>query len=250
LHGDPIRLAQVLSNLLGNACKFTETGGHIHISGQDEGTDVMVAVEDNGRGIAPDQLDRIFEIFAQVDRRTEQAQGGLGIGLTLAKRLVELHGGNIAVTSEGLGKGSKFIVRLPKAPAYTGSEHVIPFRRPDAKRRILVVDDNRDNADSLAMLLTLDGNETHVANDGEEAVAAALRLQPDAVLLDLGLPKINGYEACRLIRAQSGGHKLAIYAITGWGQESDRQKSREAGFDGHLVKPVDHDVLTRLLASL
>jgi signal transduction histidine kinase len=250
LQGDPIRLAQVFGNLIGNACKFTEPGGHIHVVAQHEGTDVMICVEDNGRGIPPDQLDRIFEIFAQVDRSTERSQGGLGIGLTLSKRLVELHGGNIAVTSEGLGRGSKFVVRLPSTPPTTDADHVIPFRRPGARRRILVVDDNRDNADSLAMLLALDGNETHIANDGEEAVTAAMKLRPDAVLLDLGLPKINGYEACRRIRAQSGGRKLAIYAITGWGQDSDRQRSREAGFDGHLVKPVDHEVLTRLLATI
>jgi signal transduction histidine kinase len=251
IRGDPVRLAQVFGNLVGNSIKFTEPGGRIVICADIEEDDVVVSVEDNGLGIPEEQLDGIFEIFAQVDRTIERSQGGLGIGLTLAQRLVELHGGRIAVRSDGLGKGSKFIVRLPATAAQpTAVELAAERAGPASKRRILVVDDNRDNAESLAMLLTLSGNETVLAHDGEEAVATAAKFQPDAVLLDLGLPKISGYEACRRIRQQPGGEEVAIYAITGWGQEEDRRKSHEAGFDGHLVKPVDHAELTKILEAL
>ena len=193
-------------------------------------------------------------MFTQVDRTLERSQGGLGIGLTLAKRLVEMHGGSIQAFSEGPGRGSEFVVRLPiliddqrkqQPSGSTGNEQPAP-----TARRILVVDDNRDGAESLALLLRLAGNKTYTAHDGLEAVQAAESFRPDVVLLDIGLPKLNGRDAARRIREQPWGTKMALVALTGWGQEEDRRRSKEAGFDYHLVKPVNYADLTRLLGSL
>jgi CheY-like chemotaxis protein len=251
LDADPVRLSQVVTNLLHNACKFTERRGRIGLTAQRQGGDVVVAVKDDGIGIPPDKLDSIFEMFSQVDQSLERSRGGLGIGLTLTRRLVELHGGSVEARSDGLGRGSEFVVRLPVAverpspPDEPGDEI-----RPTGRRRILVVDDNRDSADSLAMLLQLGGNETSVAYDGEEAVAAAAKQRPDVILLDIGLPKLNGYDACRRVRENRWAKGVVIIALTGWGQEEDRRKSAAAGFDGHLVKPVDHAELLKLLARL
>jgi signal transduction histidine kinase/CheY-like chemotaxis protein len=251
LNADPIRLTQVFSNLLDNACKFTKDAGRISLSVERQGSDVVVAVKDNGIGISRDKIDSIFELFSQVDRTLEKSQGGLGIGLTLVKRLVELHGGSIEVRSEGLGKGSEFIVRLPLViELRSWPEEPEEVIRPSGKRRILVVDDNRDSAESLAMLLRVTGNEAYIAYDGEEAVKAAANHRPDVILLDIGLPRLNGYDACRRIREQPWAKKIILIAVTGWGQDEDRRKSAEAGFNGHLVKPVHHVELTKLLASL
>jgi len=253
LQGDPTRLAQVVGNLLTNACKFTEQGGKIGVKLEHDDTHGIIRVRDNGVGINPDQLPRIFEMFTQLDATLERSQGGLGIGLSLAKTLVEMHDGTIEAHSTGMGQGSEFIVRLPLL-----SDRVTPvpqsINTPQSHggtpRRILVVDDNRDSAESLAMLLRLLNNDVHAAHDGVEAVEMATRLKPDLILMDIGLPKMNGYEACGRIREQSWGKQITLIALTGWGQDDDRRKSKEAGFDGHLVKPVEHAALTKLLADL
>jgi len=251
LSADPIRLAQVFTNLLNNSCKFTKDGGRISMSVERQGRDVVVAVKDDGIGIPPDKIDGIFEMFSQVDRTLEKSEGGLGIGLALVKRLVELHGGSIEARSEGLGKGSEFIVRLPVDVEHQSlPDEPVEAIRPSASRRILVVDDNRDSADTLVMLLRLSGNETFAAHDGEEAVEVAAKNRPDVILLDIGLPKLNGYDACRRIREQQWAKNIAVIALTGWGQDEDRRKSSEAGFSGHMVKPVDHAALMKLLATL
>jgi signal transduction histidine kinase/CheY-like chemotaxis protein len=251
VEADPVRLAQVVSNLLNNACKFTNHGGRISLSCGRQGSDAVLSVKDNGVGIPRDKLDDIFEMFSQIDGSLERSQGGLGIGLAIVKRLVELHGGSIQARSEGPGQGSEFIVQLPgvielpQALASDATGDIDAVRG----RRILVVDDNKDGAETLAVLLRLAGAEIRVAYDGEEAVNAATKFQPDIVLLDIGLPKLNGYEACRRIRKHPAISEIVIVALTGWGQEEDRRKSTAAGFDGHLVKPVDQLALGELLAS-
>jgi CheY-like chemotaxis protein len=208
-------------------------------------------VKDDGVGIAPAHLDHIFEMFAQMDQTLERTRGGLGIGLTLAKRLVEMHGGTIRAHSAGLRQGAELEVRLPVLWEEEIETSTPPVRAaPPSSRRILVVDDNPDSAESLAMLLSLSGNETFTANDGAEALEAAGRLVPDILLLDIGLPKMNGYEVCRSIRSQPWGANMTIVALTGWGQDEDRRRSVEAGFDGHLVKPIDHGLLASLLADV
>jgi PAS domain S-box-containing protein len=250
LHADAVRLTQVFSNLLNNACKYTEPGGKISLTGERQGSDVIVSVKDSGMGIPADKLDSIFEMFTQVDRSLERSQGGLGIGLTLVKRLVEMHGGTVEAASDGEGKGSEFIVRLPilieKPKAVTTDS---PTKPMTLNRRILVVDDNRDSATSLAMLLKITGNETHTAHDGLEALQAAENFLPEVVLLDIGLPKLNGHEVCRRIRQQPWGRDMVLVALTGWGQDEDRRKSQDAGFDHHMVKPVDLTGLIKLLAG-
>ncbi len=223
---------------------------------------VIVSVKDSGIGIAADQLPRVFEMFSQVNNALERSQGGLGIGLTLVKRLVEMHRGTIEARSDGSGRGSEFIVRLPlykdeggrmkdEPEALSASSFILhPSSFSSSSRlRILVVDDNRDGADSLAIMLRVMGHDTHKAYNGEEAVAAAASYRPDVVLLDIGLPKLNGYDACRRIRELPGGKGIFIIAQTGWGQDEDRERSRAAGFDHHLVKPVDPDTLKKLLAK-
>jgi PAS domain S-box-containing protein len=252
LNGDAVRLVQVFSNLLNNSCKYSEPDGSISISAERQGSDVVVTVKDTGIGIPPDMLPRIFEMFTQIDRSLERSEGGLGIGLTLVQRLVELHNGSIQASSEGAGKGSQFIVRLPIV--VEDETPLPPLAKGESKlttgRRILVVDDNRDSASSLAMLLRLAGNETQTAFDGLAAVEAAAAFEPDVVLLDIGLPRLNGYEVARKIRAQPWGKEMVLVALTGWGQDEDRKKSKDAGFNGHMVKPVDHTALTKLLAEL
>jgi PAS domain S-box-containing protein len=253
LEADPARLAQVLSNLLNNAAKYTDQGGRIGLTVERQGGQVLIRVRDNGIGISAEMQSRVFDLFTQVDLSVERSEGGLGIGLTLAQRLVEMHGGSVEARSDGPGKGSEFIVRLPmagdlqrKGPQGTagGEELAAP-----PAQRILVVDDNRDAADSLGMLLRMMGNEVHTAHDGLEAVGAVATFQPDVVLLDLGLPKLNGYEVARRIREQEGGADILLVALTGWGQEEDRRRSREAGFDRHMTKPVEFDTLRKLLAK-
>ncbi|HEY6133898.1 MAG TPA: PAS domain S-box protein [Rubrivivax sp.] len=255
---DATRLVQVLGNLLGNACKFTPPGGHIELSVEVDpaqsgmGDEAVIRVRDSGIGIAPDQLSRIFEMFVQVDSSLERSAGGLGIGLTLVKTLVERHGGSVQAASTGAGGGSVFTVRLPvlAADTHAAAEPAPAEPAPGARpRRILVVDDNRDAAESLTLLLQLSGHLTQAAFDGFEALEALPAFQPDTVLLDIGLPRLNGYEVARRLRQAPGGERILLIALTGWGQEEDRQRTREAGFDVHLVKPVDPAALSRLLES-
>jgi PAS domain S-box-containing protein len=251
LDGDAARLAQVFANLLNNSAKYTSPGGKIEVKTERRGQEAVVTVKDNGAGIPRDRLDSIFEMFNQVQGSLERSQGGLGIGLTLVRRLVQMHGGSVQADSAGEGKGAEFVVRLPIHDARpAASPEPTPAREPSAARRILVVDDNHDSAESLAMLLGITGNETFTANDGAVALDAAARHRPDVVLLDIGLPTLNGYEVCRRIREEPWGREMCLIALTGWGQEEDRRKSREAGFEGHLVKPVNYPALRALLVSL
>ncbi|HET9566785.1 MAG TPA: PAS domain S-box protein, partial [Vicinamibacterales bacterium] len=253
LSADPARLAQVIGNLLNNASKFTDKGGHVWLMVEKDGHEAVIRVRDNGIGIAQEHIPGLWEMFAQVDTSLERSRGGLGIGLTLVKTLVEMHGGTVEAQSDGLTRGSEFTVRLPilsdaALPASHTSVSEPPL--PTMRRRVLIVDDSEDGAESLAMLLQLGGHETHIAHDGVEAIEAAEKLRPDVVLLDIGLPRLNGYEVCHRLRKEPWAKDLVLVALTGWGQEEDRHRSREAGFDAHLVKPVDHDALLRLLASL
>jgi PAS domain S-box-containing protein len=252
VHADPARLSQVIGNLLANAIKFTEPGGVIHLRVERDNDRAVIRVADNGIGIAADQLSRIFELFTQVDTSLERSRGGLGIGLTLLKTLVEMHDGTVEAHSAGLGRGSEFVVRLPIVVA-APDELASPARTEPTRlerRRILVVDDNRDSAESLAMLLSLSGSDTQVAFDGLEALRAAEELRPNIILCDIGLPKLNGYEVARKIREQPWGRSIVLIALTGWGQDEDRRRSSEAGFDGHLVKPVELGALTKLLSDM
>ena len=252
LHADAARLAQVFGNLLNNSCKYTPPGGAIGVTAARAGSDVVVTVTDTGSGIPPDKLGSIFDMFTQVDPSMDRTQGGLGIGLTLVKRLVEMHGGSVEARSAGAGRGSEFVVRLPimtatAAEATPAHSAVGEGAQP---RRVLIVDDNEDSAVSLAMLLEIEGNETHIAHDGVAAIEAVEKHRPEVVLLDLGLPKLSGHEVCRRIREQPWGKDIVVVALTGWGQAEDRRRSQEAGFDGHLVKPVDYAALSELLSSL
>lgn len=251
--GDPVRLTQVFSNLLNNACKYTEPGGRIHLCVENRHGEAQFTVTDNGIGIAADQLGRIFDLFAQVDQSLARGQGGLGIGLSLVRSLVDLHGGAVTAYSKGPGEGAKFVVCLPVLAI------PMPGLAPTAAKpvavtaighRILVVDDNSDTALSLALLLQMEGNKTAVAHDGAMALAVGDRFLPDAVLLDIGLPGQSGYQVAAEIRKRGWGQRVLLIAVTGWGQEQDRKKSRDAGFDHHLVKPVDHAELSALLAQL
>jgi signal transduction histidine kinase len=248
IHGDLARLAQVFSNLLNNAARYTPSGGRVSLEVKPLDREVAVTVRDNGLGISRDMLSRVFEIFTQVDRSIERTQGGLGIGLSIAKRLVEMHGGTIELASEGLGKGSAFTVRLPARieGSASGGEST---RVPDAprRRRILVADDNHDAATTLAMILEMLGNEVRVAHDGEEAVSVAASFHPDAILLDIGMPRLDGYGACERIRLLPGTSATFIVALTGWGHDDDKERARAAGFDRHLVKPVDPAQLQAIL---
>jgi PAS domain S-box-containing protein len=257
IDGDLVRLGQVISNLLNNAAKYTERGGRISLTATRKENEAVIKVRDNGIGIPAETLPHIFEMFTQADRTINRSGGGLGIGLTLVKRLVETHGGVIRATSAGEGKGSEFIVRVPVAsPNLAWAPEILTKRRqgsreePRAPIRILVVDDNQDSADSLGLLLKLLGNEVRIAHDGLAAVDLANEFLPRVVLLDIGLPTLNGFEAAERIRQQPWGKQAVMIAVTGWGEPVDRQRSKEAGFDHHLVKPVDPDLLTHLLESL
>ncbi|WP_411280966.1 PAS domain S-box protein [Gemmatimonas sp.] len=252
VEADMTRLEQVFLNLLNNAAKYSDRGGRIQLDVARERNDVVVSVKDTGIGIAADQLPRVFEMFTQMDRSLGKSQGGLGIGLTLVKRLVEMHGGTVEATSEGLGKGSTFIVRLPsviEAPTPQGLEESKGLIAEQSSLRILIVDDNRDSANSLSMMLRLVGNDTRTAYDGQAGVALAGAFRPDVILLDIGLPKVNGYEVCRSIREQSWGKGVLLIAVTGWGQDEDIRRAREAGFDRHMVKPANIQSLTTILAE-
>lgn len=266
VNADPTRLAQILGNLLNNACKFTEPGGRIWLTVErvDESRpddaagapaplvpQIVIRVRDTGVGIAPDRLNGIFDMFMQVDTSLERSLAGLGIGLTLVRTLAEMHDGTAEATSPGIGHGSEFVVRLPiVVEADTQSPQLARAEPALSPLTILIVDDNRDSAEMLAMLLKFSGHETHTAHDGMAAVEAAARLDPDVVLLDIGLPQLNGYEAARRIREQTSGSRPVLVALTGWGQDEDRRRSEEAGFDAHVVKPVDDVTLQKLLVEL
>jgi signal transduction histidine kinase len=255
LDGDPVRLAQVISNLLNNAAKYTDPGGRIWLTAAREGSEAVVRVRDNGIGIPSDMLPGIFEMFAQVDRSLGRSQGGLGIGLTLVRSLVELHGGSVGASSAGTGHGCEFAVRLPLAASLQDGQGESSSGRDDgginvAGLRLLVVDDNQDAAESLGLLLEMTGNDVRTVHDGPSALAAVEGFKPSVVLLDIGMPGMDGYEVARRLRGQSEGKDMVLIALTGWGQEEDRRRSREAGFDHHLTKPVDLDMLRALLSSL
>jgi PAS domain S-box-containing protein len=250
LEADPTRLAQVFANLLNNSAKYTEPGGRISLQAQVQGTEVVVIVEDNGVGISCEALAYVFDMFRQADGALERSRGGLGIGLTLARRLIELHGGTINAQSEGVGKGSAFIVRLPIA-AETGMEQTRLDTKPSpmTQLRILLVDDNRDSVFTLSSVLRIKGNEIRTAYDGLEAIEVAGEFRPDVILMDIGMPKLNGYEATRRIRQTEWGKDMFIIALSGWGQSDDLQKSADAGCSAHLTKPLDFTVLESLLAG-
>jgi two-component system CheB/CheR fusion protein len=250
--GDVTRLSQVLQNLLHNAAKYTPDGGKIVLSGSREGDQAVMRVRDSGVGIAPELLTRIFDIFTQGHRTLDRSDGGLGIGLTLVRRLVILHGGSVEAYSEGLGKGSEFVVRLPslEVGASADSREEAPTSAAiDAVRRVLVVDDNVDSLESMALLVRHFGHDVRVAHNGSQAVSTAAETIPEVILLDIGLPGMDGYEVARRIRAIPGLQPCRIIAMTGYGQETDRVRSRLAGFDDHLVKPVEPETLRKILRS-
>jgi PAS domain S-box-containing protein len=250
LQADPVRLAQIFSNLLNNAAKFTRERGRIRLAVERTAKEVAISVQDNGRGIPEEMLPVIFDIFAQGERAGHSQGGGLGIGLSLVKGLVELHGGTVSVRSDGPDAGSEFVVRLPLGEAE--QEEVAKSASPPVnvtKRRLLVADDLKDSADSMTALLRALGHEVVTTYGGEEALAAAERHRPEILLLDIGMPLMNGHEVCRRIRSEAWGREMLVIAVTGWGQESDRQLTREAGFDHHLVKPVDPSLLLTLLGT-
>jgi PAS domain S-box-containing protein len=250
LVADPLRLSQVLSNLLTNAAKYTDAGGLIALSGRIEGGILVLSVKDNGIGIPAESLNGIFSMFSQVEGAAARSEGGLGIGLALVRGLIELHGGTVEAKSEGLGRGSEFVVKLPiETP---DSAAMIPVDRTVSApvgRRILVADDNQDAADSLAMILELGGHDVRVVHDGRAALSVAQSFRPDTALLDIGMPNLNGYEVAQALRQEQWGSGITLIALTGWGQESDRQKAIEAGFDRHLTKPIDPDALEALLSE-
>jgi CheY-like chemotaxis protein len=252
LMADPVRLAQIVANLLNNAAKYTEDGGRISLSARREGEHAVISVGDSGVGIAVELLPRVFDLFAQADRTYHRAQGGLGIGLTLVRTLVELHGGTVTAKSDGVGHGSEFIVRLPLgvelANRRDGSRDNVDG--VFAAHRFLVVDDSRDAAQSLALLLERLGANVHTANDGPAALDDLETYRPSVMLLDIGMPGMDGLEVARRVRQRSNSRDLTVIALSGWGQDQDRRRSREAGIDYHMVKPVDLDELGRLLTAL
>ncbi len=255
LDADPVRLTQIIANLLTNATKYAEQNGRIWLTAKREGEMAVVRIRDKGIGIAPAMLPRIFELFVQADHTSTKTQGGLGIGLTLVKNLVEMHNGIVQARSEGLGKGSEFIVRLPIS-VHGDSTHAgqavqqAPTPISSSGYRVLVVDDNQDAANSLAMLLKMQGHEVRVAFSGMAAVEMTKTYTPDVVFMDIGMPGIDGYEAARRIRQQPGFGKVVMAALTGWGQQEDRRRTAEAGFDHHLVKPLDPTRLESFFTEL
>jgi CheY-like chemotaxis protein len=248
--GDATRLEQVVVNLLNNAAKYTDEGGHIWLTvkQEEDEVEVVLRVRDTGVGIAPELLPSIFDLFTQASRTLDRSEGGLGIGLSLVQKLVELHGGKVAAQSGGLGQGSEFVVRLPALSS--AGEPTLPSRpvqRSGQTSRVLVVDDNVDAADMLVMMLQMFGHEVKAAYSGQAALETALQYQPDFVLLDIGLPDMNGYQVAQQLRQQQQTKDVRLIALTGYGQDSDRQRSKEAGIDVHLVKPVDPKKLQDLL---
>ncbi len=255
LDGDPLRLSQVVSNLLTNACKYTEPNGHISLSARRLDDRAVLRIQDDGIGIAPDMLHSIFDLFVQADHSSTRSQGGLGIGLTLVRNLVQMHQGSVEARSAGLGHGSEFIVSLPLSTPVSAEDSnalisVDGLQTESTGRRVIVVDDNRDAAETLAALLRLKGHSVATAHDGHMALELARSWLPELVLLDLGMPGMDGFEVARRIRELPGLERITIAALTGWGQQADRRRTAEAGFDHHLVKPVDVKILEELLAGL
>jgi signal transduction histidine kinase len=246
--GDAVRLTQVFANLLNNAAKYTNHGGLITIASRREPGEAVISVRDNGIGIAPTLLSQVFDMFMQVDRSTRRSQGGLGIGLTLVKSLVSMHGGSVEARSDGPGLGSEFIVRLPLLEDSALPAEATRRIQPLPARRILIVDDSRDGGESLALLLRVLGGEVALAHTGRQALECVTSFRPDVVLLDIGMPGMDGYEVARRIRANPANRHMQLIALTGWGQDEDRQRSAAAGFNHHLVKPADVDQLRQLLS--
>jgi PAS domain S-box-containing protein len=252
LEADPVRLEQVFVNLMSNAAKYTEPGGRVHVVTARRGAEIDVRVRDTGIGIAPDVLPRVWDLFTQADRALDRSQGGLGIGLTVARRLTELHGGRVAAHSEGLGKGSEFVVTLP-VPHGVAAEEQLPA--PDLERssrtvRVLVVEDNPDAAESLAMLLELLGHRVRIAHDGVAGLEVARRDLPDVMLVDIGLPGMDGFEFAGLVRSDPLLRDVPLIALTGYGREEDREKTSAAGFDHHIVKPASPEALGGLIEGI
>jgi PAS domain S-box-containing protein len=250
--GDPVRLAQAVGNLLDNAIKYTEDGGRVRLWARAEADEVVIVVEDSGIGIDPALLPHVFDLFIQADRSLERKQGGLGLGLTLVRRLVEMHGGRVEAASAGPGLGSAFTIRLPRLAVEAAEPETVPVPAappPGPARRILVVDDHQDSTDSLALFLRLRGHEVRTAHDGPSALEEIERYHPDVVFLDLGLPGMSGYDVARRVRTMNELDPLRLVALSGYGTDGDRQKTREAGFDLHLAKPVDPGALDALLAD-
>jgi PAS domain S-box-containing protein len=249
---DPNRIEQVLANLLSNAVKFTENGGHLSLAAERHGQEAVVRIKDDGVGIAADLLPRIFDLFIQGDRSLDRSRDGLGIGLTLSQRLVELHGGTLEAQSAGTGQGSEFVVRLPALPSVAAPDEEPAHRDEPASRplRVLVVDDSEDTTELLGALLEMAGHSIQLAHSGPAALEAAAVFRPDAVILDIGLPGLDGYQVAGRLREGPLGKDVVLIAATGYGQEDDLRRSREAGFDRHLVKPIDPADLQRLLAEL
>jgi CheY-like chemotaxis protein len=253
LDADPIRLAQVFANLLHNAVKYTPRGGRIWMSAERLEEEALVVVRDTGVGIPPEMQQRVFDMFAQLDASVEKDHSGLGIGLTLVRSLVDMHGGRVEVRSEGAGHGSEFRVWLPVAAGPPALE-TPPEKGEEATggaeaRRVLIVDDNRAAAETLRLVLTMAGHEVRVAYDGEEGLAAAAGFRPEVVLMDLGMPRMDGYEAAQRLREQPGGREILLIALSGWGQLHDKARTSKAGFDHHLVKPAEPALLRALLAE-
>ncbi|MCA1853303.1 MAG: response regulator [Beggiatoa sp.] len=258
--GDLTRLSQIVSNILNNAAKYTPDSGQISLqietASRDGGSaeEVLIRVKDNGTGIPPEMLPEVFDLFTQVDQALDRSHGGLGIGLALVRKLVEMHGGSIEAHSDGVGHGSEFFVRLPcrnervdvKGATASADDAI---KTPVIRRRVLVVDDNEDSAETLALALQLEGYDVETAHGGQQALELAERFLPEMVLLDIGMPGIDGYEVARSIRAQPWGADMLLVAQTGWGQEEDRRRTREAGFDAHMTKPLDHSRLMSLMAQ-
>jgi signal transduction histidine kinase len=254
VRGDPVRLSQVLGNLLHNAAKYTGEGGRIELATHANSGRAEISVRDSGIGISAESMPHIFELFTQIPSERVNTGGGLGIGLALVRALVELHGGDISASSSGLDRGSEFTLRLPLFvdPVVAADDtQAAPAIEPpvQVRRNILIADDNQDALESLALMLRLEGHEVHCASDGEEALALAGLRRPEIVVLDVGMPKLDGCEVARRIRAESWGRDAVLVALTGWGQEVDRRRSREAGFDMHLVKPVDPATICDMLVT-
>ncbi|HYH66885.1 MAG TPA: ATP-binding protein, partial [Urbifossiella sp.] len=246
--GDAVRLSQVVANLLNNAAKYTPEGGEIVVAVAREGGEAVVRVRDSGLGIPPEMLSKVFDMFTQVNRHLGRSQGGLGIGLTLVRRLVEMHGGTVGAASGGDGMGAEFEVRLPLGgplpdPAASPAASPAAAAAAPGRRRVLVADDNKDAAESLALLLSMMGNDVRTAADGQEAVEVAAAFRPDVAVLDIGMPRMDGNAAARRIRGEAWGKGMVLIALTGWGQDEDRRRTAEAGFDLHLTKPVDPSTL-------
>ena len=252
LEVDPVRLTQILTNLLTNAAKYTPSNGLISVGGRLQEQDIILFVRDNGVGIAPAMIPQIFDMFTQVESPEGPSEGGLGIGLALVKGLVHLHSGRITATSAGLGHGSEFVVSLPRSLIFDAplahSEALDDMANSSPRRRVLIADDSQDGAESLGMLLNLSGHEVFLAHTGTEALEVAREHRPDVAVLDIGMPGLSGYEVAQRIRLEPWGERITLIALTGWGQENDKRRAQAAGFDHHCTKPVDPDDLQRFFS--